>query len=769
MRTELRIKRSVEAISRLVSVMAIIILVAAASFVAYMLLNEPTADVAPRTTKALHIQCMAKNTTSGTLIVYVENVGEETVKLDSECSLYVNDVQIPLLSSAIDKNSLEPGQTATIQVPFIISTDMPVRVKITTYGGTSTESPRTYSNFLPTAYTLTVNTQENGGNCVTKDPDQPSYASGTSVVLTANPQDGWSFEGWSGDLTGSNNPATISIDTNKVVNASFVPANFTQKVQVTFTQFGLNGSATGTILTVNGTAKTSSELPFSLTVNKSDVINYTYADPVSSSISGMQFKLSAVSGPASPITVTSDATVNGNYQMQYKVQFAANPNLANATTDPLGTQLINAGQTVRINATTASDEFVFDCWNASNPSITFADEWASSTNATVNGPGTITANFRILTKTPTKIDWYTQPSNTNLGGTQNITGVLYDSNMDWSTGGLNGKNVSLIVTAPNNTQISVLLTTHSVNSSLNGIFEYQFKPDAGGTWTVSAQFTGDTTYEASVIPPTPFTVSTKPQHQVYFKQNGADGATATLTVTYQIDGGPNQTETVPFSLQVYEGSHISYAYQTSVPGASGTRYLFTNAAPDSPQTVTGPLTITGNYKTQYYLTVNSPAGTNPTGQKWYDAGSTASSSVTSPVTITGPPKISYTAKGYTGTGSAPSGAGTTVKFTINSPSNITWNWNGQLILYPDGDGSNGYPIPKEPTVTGNVFQTSANPTTLPTSMFTPAQATTTTGSLTTIQFKTTAQPQAQSTASQSTSGANAALGQAPPTAKPTSD
>jgi uncharacterized repeat protein (TIGR02543 family) len=57
-----------------------------------------------------------------------------------------------------------------------------------------------------TTYSLTVSAT-NG--TVTKTPNQTSYASGTSVSLQATPNSGYTFTGWSGDLTGTTNPATI--------------------------------------------------------------------------------------------------------------------------------------------------------------------------------------------------------------------------------------------------------------------------------------------------------------------------------------------------------------------------------------------------------------------------------------------------------------------------------------------------------------------------------------------------------------------------------
>jgi uncharacterized repeat protein (TIGR02543 family) len=56
---------------------------------------------------------------------------------------------------------------------------------------------------------------------VTKSPNQSWYAPGTVVTITANPVFGYAFAGWSGDLTGTTNPTTIIMDTDKTVTASF--------------------------------------------------------------------------------------------------------------------------------------------------------------------------------------------------------------------------------------------------------------------------------------------------------------------------------------------------------------------------------------------------------------------------------------------------------------------------------------------------------------------------------------------------------------------
>lgn len=70
-----------------------------------------------------------------------------------------------------------------------------------------------------TPYTLTTNAVGNGS--VSRSPDQPSYAGGAVVQLTATPDPGWAFAGWSGDATGSTNPLNVTMDDDKNITATF--------------------------------------------------------------------------------------------------------------------------------------------------------------------------------------------------------------------------------------------------------------------------------------------------------------------------------------------------------------------------------------------------------------------------------------------------------------------------------------------------------------------------------------------------------------------
>ncbi|MDP2037570.1 MAG: T9SS type A sorting domain-containing protein, partial [Ignavibacteria bacterium] len=80
------------------------------------------------------------------------------------------------------------------------------------------------ANFSSNSYTLTV-TASNG--TVTKSPDQLDYNSGSLVQLTATPNSGYSFIGWSGNASGNTNPLTVTMDGNKSITANFLLNKYT--------------------------------------------------------------------------------------------------------------------------------------------------------------------------------------------------------------------------------------------------------------------------------------------------------------------------------------------------------------------------------------------------------------------------------------------------------------------------------------------------------------------------------------------------------------
>jgi uncharacterized repeat protein (TIGR02543 family) len=70
-------------------------------------------------------------------------------------------------------------------------------------------------------YALTTTASPSAGGSVRRSPNAASYAPGTVVTLTAIPAAGYVFTGWSGALSGTKNPATVTMDADKNVTASF--------------------------------------------------------------------------------------------------------------------------------------------------------------------------------------------------------------------------------------------------------------------------------------------------------------------------------------------------------------------------------------------------------------------------------------------------------------------------------------------------------------------------------------------------------------------
>jgi uncharacterized repeat protein (TIGR02543 family) len=77
----------------------------------------------------------------------------------------------------------------------------------------------TFTEIPPVYYTLTIYVVGSG----TATPvSGGSYLAGTVVDLEAIPDSGYEFDGWSGDLSGTDNTTTITMDNHKSITATFI-------------------------------------------------------------------------------------------------------------------------------------------------------------------------------------------------------------------------------------------------------------------------------------------------------------------------------------------------------------------------------------------------------------------------------------------------------------------------------------------------------------------------------------------------------------------
>ena len=78
------------------------------------------------------------------------------------------------------------------------------------------------SNYVLTCY------QEGDGE-LSINPAQDHYSAGAKVTITAYPVEGWEFSEWRGDVSRTNNPLTVTMDTNKVFTAVYVKTKVEQR------------------------------------------------------------------------------------------------------------------------------------------------------------------------------------------------------------------------------------------------------------------------------------------------------------------------------------------------------------------------------------------------------------------------------------------------------------------------------------------------------------------------------------------------------------
>jgi hypothetical protein len=143
-----------------------------------------------------------------------------------------------------------------------------------------------------------------------------------------------------------------------------------------------------------------------------------------------------------------------------------------------------------------------------------------------------------------------------------------------------------------------------------------------------------------------------------------------------IDGTAYSSSSLPKTFIWAAGSSHDIQAESTVSGASGTQYVFNkweDGSTSASRTISDGGIYTAEYKTQYYLTVNSDYG-QPAGESWYDSGSTATISVVTPVEQGGTKRI------FTAWSGDYSGDTASSSVTMTEPKTVTANWRTQYYL-----------------------------------------------------------------------------------------
>jgi uncharacterized repeat protein (TIGR02543 family) len=352
------------------------------------------------------------------------------------------------------------------------------------------------------------------------------------------------------------------------------PAKYT----VTFGQTGLDSSATGTVVTVDGSAKKYANPLFSKEYSEDTKVTYSYEASVSSSVSSQRFRLNSVSGPPSPITVTSDTTVTGNYVKQYYLTVTSSydtpsgqgwydaESIAYAT---LASGTVSGGTGIR---------YIFTGWSgdASGTGLT-------SNAITMTGPKTATANW--------KKQYYLTVISAH--GSPSPASGWFDA----------GASI-----------------TASVTNSAEGSNETRYGCTGWtGTGSIPVSGTGSTV-TFNINSPSDLTWNWKTQY--YITVTSAYG---NPTPSAWVDAGSSFTASVTSPAEIVPNDYQWVCTGFSVDGGvyqAGTNYTFTN--------VRAPHRIDFAWKKgQFWIQIISAHG-SPTSSKWIDQGGNLTVNVTSP-------------------------------------------------------------------------------------------------------------------------------------------
>ncbi|MGB9914278.1 MAG: DUF2341 domain-containing protein [Candidatus Bathyarchaeales archaeon] len=225
-------------------------------------ITVPVSGLSPSTTYTCTVTATdGKYTTKRTFTFYTEGTASLTISTT------------PIGTGSVIKNPDKATYAYGERVQLTAVATEPLAYKFSKWGGDlawmGSNNPATIimvGNKVVTAvftkiqYTLTISTT--GSGSVTRNNTGPYYY-GDAVELTAIPAFGWLFSHWELDLTESQNPATIVINSNKRVKAVFTEVIPPTQYQLTISVSGsgVTTPAVGSYMYDEGTVVSATAVP----------------------------------------------------------------------------------------------------------------------------------------------------------------------------------------------------------------------------------------------------------------------------------------------------------------------------------------------------------------------------------------------------------------------------------------------------------------------------------------------------------------------------
>jgi len=215
-----------------------------------------------------------------------------------------------------------------------------------------------------TKYSLTIEAGE--GGTTSPSPGTYTYNPESQVQVTAVPDSNCEFVKWTGDISSTQNPVTVTMDSDKTVKANFRPK---PKLTIQSSQYGTTNPSPGDYYYATGAQVQVTAVPDT----NCEFVNWT----------------GSISSAQNPVTVTVDAdkTIKANFRVKPKLTIQAG---TGGTTNPSpGDYYYATGAQVQVSA--IPDTYsIFISWSGSSTGS------ANPVSLTMDSDKSISAYFRYI-------------------------------------------------------------------------------------------------------------------------------------------------------------------------------------------------------------------------------------------------------------------------------------------------------------------------------------------------------------------------------------
>ncbi len=500
------------------------------------------------------------------------------------------------------------------------------------------------ATFTQNTYTLSVVTA--GSGSVAKTPDQPNYNSGTMVQLTATADPGWTFTGWSGDATGSTNPLSVTMSSNKSITATFTQITYTLSVVTagsgsvaknpdqpnynsgTMVQLTATADPGWTFTGWSGDAAGSTN-PLSVTMSSNKSITATFTQNT--------YTLSVVASGSGSVAKNPDQP---NYNSGTMVQLTA-------TADPgwtfTGWSGDAAGSTNPLSVTMSSNKSITATFTQNTYTLSVVASGSGSVSKNPDQPNYNSGTMVQLTATPTAGWTFTGWSGDAAGSTNPLSVTMSSNKSITATFTQNTYTLSVVASGSG----SVAKNPDQPNYNSGTMVQLTATPTAG--WT----FTGWSGDAAGSTNPLSVTMSSNKNITATFTQN-----TYTLSVVASGSGSVSKNPDQPN----YNSGTVVQLTATPIAGWTFTGWSGDAAGSTNPLSVTmdGNKSITATFTQNTYtlsvVTAGSGSVAKNPDQPNYNSGTM--------VQLTATPTAGWTFTGWSG-----DAAGSTNPLSVNMDGN----------------------------------------------------------------------------------------------------